>query len=83
MFEVKEKLTKENILSRIDEYSIFKAYCPNFKEIETGFIAYGADIKSTVIIPTMGLEDIAPIVAKLLGLSMNNLDGVLYPSVVK
>jgi hypothetical protein len=31
----------------------------------------------------MGLEDIAPIVAKLLGLSMTNLDGVLYPSVVK
>jgi hypothetical protein len=36
-----------------------------------------------VVIPTMGLEDIAPIVAKLLGLSMTNLDGVLYPSVVK
>lgn len=58
-------------------------YFPNFKEIETGFIAYGADIKSDVVIPTMGLEDIAPIVAKLLGLSMTNLDGVLYPSVVK
>ena len=58
-------------------------YFPNFKEIETGFIAYGADIKSDVVIPTMGLEDIAPIVAKLLGLSITNLDGVLYPSVVK
>lgn len=39
MFEVKEKLTKENILQRIDEYSIFKAYCPNFKEIDKKFIA--------------------------------------------
>lgn len=39
MFEVKDSLTVENILNRIGEYDIFRAYCPNFKEIDKKFIA--------------------------------------------
>lgn len=39
MFEVKEPLTLENILNKISDYDIFKAYCPNFKEIDKKFIA--------------------------------------------
>jgi len=37
VFEIKEDLTVDNILSRIDEYNIFRAYCPNFKEIDKPF----------------------------------------------
>ncbi|WP_026998173.1 alkaline phosphatase family protein [Flectobacillus major] len=58
-------------------------YFPNFKEIETGFIAFGAGIKPQTVIPTMGLEDITPLVAQLLALQMSNLDGILYPGILQ
>jgi predicted AlkP superfamily pyrophosphatase or phosphodiesterase len=45
-------------------------FFPDFKNIETGFIAYGAIFKKEVVIPSMGLEDIAPIVSKILNLKM-------------
>jgi len=48
-------------------------FFPDFKNIETGFIGYGADFKKAVIIPKMGLEDIAPIVSKILNLNMTTL----------
>ncbi len=57
-------------------------YFPDFKEIQTGFIAYGAGIKKGTVIPLMGLEDIAPLVAKLLGLDLPTADGVLYPGML-
>lgn len=39
MFEVLEDLTVDNILTRVSEYDIFKAYCPNFKEVGSKFSA--------------------------------------------
>lgn len=39
MFEVKDELTRDNILNRISEYDIFRMYCPNFKEIDKKFNA--------------------------------------------
>ena len=39
MFDVKKQLTTENILERISEYDIFKAYCPYFSDIDRKFIA--------------------------------------------
>ena len=39
MFEVKELLTTKNILEKITEYDIFRAYCPNFTDIDKKFIA--------------------------------------------
>jgi predicted AlkP superfamily pyrophosphatase or phosphodiesterase len=57
-------------------------YFPDFKEIQTGFIASGAGIKKGTVIPVMGLEDIAPLVARLLGLSLPTADGVLYPGIL-
>lgn len=39
MFDVKGELTIENILDKITEYDIFKAYCPNFTDIDKKFIA--------------------------------------------
>lgn len=37
MYEISAVLSKENLLSKIDSYSIFKYYCPNFKKINKPF----------------------------------------------
>ncbi|MEE1943542.1 ectonucleotide pyrophosphatase/phosphodiesterase [Pedobacter sp. KR3-3] len=53
-------------------------YFPDFKEIQTGFVVFGKGIKPGVVIPQMGEEDIAPIIAKLLAFDFPSADGVLY-----
>ena len=57
-------------------------FYPDFHEIQTGFIAAGAGINKGVVIPQMALEDVAPIIAKLLGIEFNAPDGKLLPAVV-
>ena len=57
-------------------------YFPDFKEIETGFIAAGAGIAKGAVVPKMGLEDIAPLITRLLGLKYTAPDGVLYPGLL-
>ncbi|KAA5541672.1 alkaline phosphatase family protein [Adhaeribacter rhizoryzae] len=47
-------------------------YFPDFKEIQTGFIGYGSGFKTKTTLSLMGLEDIAPIVCQLLGVSLNS-----------
>ena len=39
-------------------------------------------IKKGTVIPLMGLEDIAPLVAKLLGLDLPTAEGMLYPGIL-
>lgn len=57
-------------------------YLPtDFKEIQTGFVAYGKGIKTGTVLPLMGQEDIAPLIAKLLNLNLKT-DGVLYPGIL-
>ena len=57
-------------------------YLPtDFKEIQTGFVAFGNGIKVGTVIPLMGQEDIAPLIAKILGLDLKT-DGVLYPGLL-
>lgn len=58
-------------------------YFPDFKHIETGFVTFGRKIRSGVVIPTMGLEDISPLIASLLGFPLNSADGMLYPGLMK
>ena len=58
-------------------------YFPDFHQIETGFVAWGAGISNGKIISKMGLEDVAPIIAKLLDLEFNAVDGILYPGILK
>ena len=57
-------------------------YFPDFKEMQTGFIGYGAGFKKGAVIPVMGLQDMAPLVAALLGISFNAPDGILYPGII-
>lgn len=50
-------------------------FFPDVPEIRTGFIIAGADVKNGVVLESIGLEDVAPTVAKLLGISLENPDG--------
>jgi predicted AlkP superfamily pyrophosphatase or phosphodiesterase len=43
-------------------------FYPDFKEIQTGFVAFGPGLAKGTIINEMNLTDVAPIVAQLLGL---------------
>jgi predicted AlkP superfamily pyrophosphatase or phosphodiesterase len=58
-------------------------YFPDFKQIETGFIAWGAGIVCGKEVPKMGLEDIAPLVSELLDLNFEAKNGVLFPGLLK
>ncbi|HTI09597.1 MAG TPA: ectonucleotide pyrophosphatase/phosphodiesterase [Puia sp.] len=50
-------------------------YFPDFREIRTGFVAFGPGIRQGGEIPLMNLRDIAPAVARLLGLSFPSAVG--------
>ena len=50
-------------------------YYPDFHEIQTGFVAYGPGIRKGGIIPVMNERDIAPSVAKLLGIDFPSAVG--------
>ena len=52
-------------------------------EMMTGFIAFGAGIRKGVIIHEMATQNIAPMIAKLLGISFSCPDGVLYPGLLQ
>jgi hypothetical protein len=58
-------------------------YDPNFPEMYTGFIGYGAGINKGTVIPVIGVEDIAPLVTKLLGVEFKAPDGILLPGIIK
>jgi len=50
-------------------------FFPDIPEIQTGFIIAGAGVKNGVVLDSIGLEDVAPTVAKLLGISLKDADG--------
>ncbi|MCF6404687.1 alkaline phosphatase family protein [Chitinophaga filiformis] len=50
-------------------------YYPDFTEIRTGFVACGPGVKEGGVIPEMNLRDIAPALAKILGLSLPTAEG--------
>jgi predicted AlkP superfamily pyrophosphatase or phosphodiesterase len=52
-------------------------YFPDFREIQTGFIACGPGIRKGSIINEMNLRDIAPVIAKLLGITFPSADGTI------
>jgi hypothetical protein len=58
-------------------------FYPDFREIQTGFVAFGYGIRKGVVIPQMGLVDIAPLISKLLKLDLPAGDGVLLEGLLK
>lgn len=51
-------------------------------EILTGFVAWGAGVKSGMVLPVMDLTDVAPLIATLLGVPFTPLDGVVQAGVL-
>lgn len=58
-------------------------YFPDFKEIQTGFVAYGAGLKQGVTIPVMSLTDVAPLVARLLQLPWSTTGTISTDAIIK
>lgn len=58
-------------------------YDPNIPEMWTGFIAAGAGINKGGHIKEMRLVDVAPLIAKLLGLEFKTPDGKLVEGIIK
>lgn len=59
-------------------------YFPSdFAEIKTGFIGWGAGFPRDVVVPELGLEDITPVIAALLGLPFNAPDGLLLRGLLR
>ncbi|MDO8965191.1 alkaline phosphatase family protein [Algoriphagus sp.] len=58
-------------------------FFPDFDEIETGFIAWGAGIRENVEIQEMSLVDVAAVVDYLLNLKMDLPESTLYPGMKK
>ncbi|MGX5820714.1 alkaline phosphatase family protein [Chitinophaga lutea] len=57
-------------------------FYPDFKEIQTGFVAFGKGIRKGAVIPEMNLADIAPLISQLLQLDLPAGDGMLYNGVL-
>ncbi|MCY1519146.1 Type I phosphodiesterase / nucleotide pyrophosphatase [compost metagenome] len=58
-------------------------YFPDFPEIQTGLLIYGAGIQKGMLSNPIGLEDIAPTAAKFLGIKFNAPDGKVITEVIK
>ncbi len=58
-------------------------YFPDFFEIRTGFVAYGPGITKGGVIKEMNERDIAPTVAKLLGINFPSAKGVIPQGLLK
>jgi hypothetical protein len=50
-------------------------YLPQRPEMDAGFVAWGRGVRSGVRVPRMRLTDVAPTVARLLGLELGDADG--------
>jgi len=56
-------------------------YDPNLPEMYTGFIAFGAGIEKGKSIDSLTVTDIAPLIAKLLGVVFSTPDGKIIPGI--
>lgn len=58
-------------------------YFPDIPEIQTGFLAIGPGIEKGLLIEGIGLEDVAPTAATLLGIKFNAPDGKAIKALTK
>ncbi len=58
-------------------------YDPQIRNVQTGFIGWGPGFRPGARVPVMGLEDIAPLIAKLLDLPFEAPDGALIPGILE
>ena len=58
-------------------------YLPDERGLQTGLVGWGAGVQPGVTVPRMSSADVAPLVARLLGLSFDAPDGALLPGVLR
>ena len=51
-------------------------HLPDFSNMHTGLVMWGAGVRAGAVAPLVGMEDIAPTAAHLLGLKMDAPDGI-------
>ena len=56
---------------------------PSRPELQTGFVACGAGIKAGAVLEKMRLIDVAPTVARILGLEMKDVEGVALDAILR
>jgi predicted AlkP superfamily pyrophosphatase or phosphodiesterase len=57
-------------------------YDTDMAEMYTGFIGFGAGFTKGMVAPSMSVKDMAPLIARLLGLPFKAPDGALVPGLV-
>ncbi len=55
---------------------------PERQNLNAGFFAFGPGIRKKSVMPTINMEDVAPLIAFSLGIDFKAPDGVLYPGVI-
>lgn len=68
----------EKLISTFKKVKGTHGYFPDHQQIQTGFVASGPGLKAGVIIPVMNMVDVAPLIVKLSGISIPNMDGKLH-----
>jgi hypothetical protein len=58
-------------------------YAPDFPDIHTGFVAWGAGVRAGARIPEMNHVDVAPIAAAFLGLTIPESEGIALPGILE
>jgi predicted AlkP superfamily pyrophosphatase or phosphodiesterase len=57
-------------------------YFPDIPEIHSGFVAWGSGVGRGRSLHLLGMEDVAPLAAALLGIRLDAPDGVLRPGIL-
>jgi len=55
---------------------------PDRPSLNAGFVAFGPGLRKKMVVPTLGMEDVAPLVAYTLGIDFKVPDGILYPGMI-
>jgi predicted AlkP superfamily pyrophosphatase or phosphodiesterase len=58
-------------------------FYPDHKEIRTGFVASGPDLRCGELISGMNLLDVAPLIVKVMNIPFPKTDGVVPPALLK
>lgn len=58
-------------------------HLPDFPDMNTGLVLWGSGVRAGAVAPLVGMEDIAPTVAYLLGLTLDAPDGTVLRGVVE
>lgn len=58
-------------------------YLPDIPQIHSGFLAWGAGVAVGRSVHMLGMEDVAPLAAALLGVPFHTPDGILRPGILE